>query len=66
MDDTSQPRAHFIAHSPPRRWIPPLALWLSRRRERRALAQLDPHLLRDIALTPAQQARESRKWPWST
>jgi len=29
-----------------------IVLWLARRRERRALTELEPHLLRDIGLTP--------------
>lgn len=37
---------------------------VSRRRQRRALADLDPHLLADIGLTAADVARECRKPFW--
>ncbi len=38
-----------------------LSLWTSRHRQRRALAQLDTRLLRDIGVTRAQAEREVRK-----
>lgn len=41
-----------------------IALWLSRRRERIALAKLDPSLLRDIGLTPEDAAGECKKPFW--
>jgi hypothetical protein len=44
-----------------------IALWLAMRRERSALAQLSPHMLRDIGLTPDRAARESNEpfwWLW--
>ena len=34
------------------------------RRQRRDLANLDPHLLKDIGLTRAAAAREARRKPW--
>ncbi len=41
-----------------------VTLWGTRRRDRRALAALDPHLLRDIGLTEDQAAREVQKPFW--
>jgi uncharacterized protein YjiS (DUF1127 family) len=46
------------------------ALWtwtvccVERGRQRRALAQLDDRLLRDIGIAPLDVGRESRKWFW--
>ena len=36
--------------------------WWERRRTRRALADLDEHQLRDIAVTRDEALRESRRW----
>lgn len=36
-----------------------------RRRTRRALARLEPHLLRDIGVTEPARAAECAKTPWS-
>lgn len=33
-------------------------------RQRRQLAELDPHILSDIGLTQAQAAAEAQKTPW--
>lgn len=41
-----------------------LGVWLSHRRERRALADLDARLLRDVGLTAADAWRESQKPFW--
>lgn len=41
-----------------------LALWRARWRQRRALAELDAHLLRDIGRSRAEALRESRKPFW--
>jgi hypothetical protein len=41
-----------------------LGAWLSRIRERRALADLDDHLLRDVGLTREQAGREASKPFW--
>jgi uncharacterized protein YjiS (DUF1127 family) len=41
-----------------------LALWFARARQRRDLAELDPHLLKDIGVTPGQAAREAAKPFW--
>jgi|688.fasta_scaffold112686_3 uncharacterized protein YjiS (DUF1127 family) len=38
--------------------------WMARHRSRRALARLDPHLLRDIGLTDHQLAQELSKPFW--
>jgi uncharacterized protein YjiS (DUF1127 family) len=40
------------------------ARWMARRRQRRALAELDAHLLRDVGLTAEQARREAAKWFW--
>jgi uncharacterized protein YjiS (DUF1127 family) len=41
-----------------------LATWATRRRTRRALAQLEPWQLRDVGLTPAQASREAARVFW--
>lgn len=38
--------------------------WLARSRQRRDLAALDAHLLRDIGVTPGEAAREAAKPFW--
>lgn len=47
---------------------PSLRRWWRRalelRRQRRALARLDEHLLRDIGLTREQALAEARRLPW--
>ncbi len=44
--------------------LPVLWVWHERTRQRRALARLDDHLLRDIGLSRAAVVRESRKPFW--
>lgn len=41
-----------------------LATWEERRLSRRALARLDPHMLRDVGLTMQSRADESAKPFW--
>jgi uncharacterized protein YjiS (DUF1127 family) len=41
-----------------------VALWIDRVRQRRALAELDERLLRDIGITWSDAARECAKPPW--
>ena len=41
-----------------------LAAWRERWRQRRALAALDPRLLRDVGVTADEAAEESRKPFW--
>ena len=41
-----------------------LALWAERRRQRRDLAALDAHVLRDIGLNAELARREAEKWFW--
>ena len=41
-----------------------IALWFARRRQRRDLAELDEHLLKDIGVTREQAAREAAKPFW--
>jgi hypothetical protein len=41
-----------------------IALWLARHRERRDLAKLSPHMLRDIGLTSEDVRRETQWWFW--
>jgi uncharacterized protein YjiS (DUF1127 family) len=38
---------------------------LERRRQRRALLQLDDHLLADIGVSREQALREAGKWFWT-
>ncbi len=38
-----------------------VTIWDTRRRTRRALADLEPHALRDIGLTPGQARKEADK-----
>ena len=38
--------------------------WTSRARQRRALAELDDRLLRDIGLPPNAARAEATKWIW--
>ena len=46
------------------RFGPRLGLGLQRRRQRRALAELDERLLADLGLTRAQAARETARPFW--
>lgn len=55
------PRAGWCGKS---RVVELLALWIGRRRQRRALAALDDHLLRDLGLTREDAVRESGKPFW--
>ena len=41
-----------------------IAAWIERARQRRALAGLDEHTLRDIGITRVEAARESEKPFW--
>lgn len=45
-------------------WPGLVALWIRRRRQRRHLATLDAHLLRDIGITPDEARREIAKPFW--
>ncbi len=44
--------------------LPVLLIWHERARQRRALARLDDHLLRDVGLSRAAAVLESRKPFW--
>ena len=46
-------------------WGNVIRMWLERSRQRRALAELDERLLRDIGVTSAQASREAAKPFWS-
>jgi uncharacterized protein YjiS (DUF1127 family) len=50
--------------SAPARAFDTLQLWRARGRERRALARLDDHLLRDIGCSREEAARECAKPAW--
>jgi uncharacterized protein YjiS (DUF1127 family) len=41
-----------------------IAVWIVRRRQRHALAELDEHLLNDVGLSPEQARREAAKPFW--
>ncbi len=47
-----------------RSWLQVIATWIARSRQRRDLADLSDHLLKDIGLTRAQAAREAAKPFW--
>jgi uncharacterized protein YjiS (DUF1127 family) len=57
---------HIIPAAPawPRRLAARLRLWRGLRRERRALAALDPRLLADVGLHPAAAEAEARRPFW--
>jgi uncharacterized protein YjiS (DUF1127 family) len=46
-------------------WGNAIRMWFERSRQRRALAELDDRLLRDIGVTSAQARREAAKPFWS-
>ena len=46
-------------------WGSVIRMWFERSRQRRALAELDDRLLRDIGITRAQAGREAAKPFWS-
>ncbi len=46
------------------RWLRVIAVWIERSRQRRALADLDDHLLDDIGITRSEAAREIAKPFW--
>lgn len=60
--------AHILPHRPSRfsffRLFAALPRALRLHRSRRDLLQLEPHLLRDIGLTPEQAAREAMRPIW--
>lgn len=41
-----------------------IGAWAERRRQRRALAELPPHLLRDVGIAPGDAWAEARKPFW--
>ena len=49
-------------------WLGSIAAWLEacleRSRQRRDLADLNDHLLKDVGLSRADVARECGRWPW--
>ena len=47
-----------------RRVVALLIRWQHRAADRARLADLEPHLLKDIGLTPAERDREARKPFW--
>ena len=65
---------HHETHSPTglarstrgklRVWCSVVRMWFERSRQRRALADLDDRLLRDIGVTSAQASREAAKPFW--
>ncbi len=50
-----------ISHS---QWFNRVNIWMQRSRQRRDLAQLDPHLLDDLGLTKEMVAKEMAKPFW--
>ena len=64
---TDLAECHARSARPTRRRLSLFALALrmtSLRQERRRLAQLEDHLLRDIGVTPDQAATEAARAPW--
>jgi len=65
MTETDILRFHIGKRLPFGRFV---IAWLhaaaERRRQRRALAMLDEHLLRDIGVTREQARAEARRAPW--
>jgi uncharacterized protein YjiS (DUF1127 family) len=47
-------------------WTSLVHLWIIRAHTRRALGELDEHLLRDIGLTSIEAKRESTLWFWKS
>lgn len=39
-------------------------IWVERRKQRRRLAELPPHLLKDIGISPVEASREAAKPFW--
>jgi len=66
--------ADCITHSPPRSrpltggqlyvWAGVIRTWFQRSHQRRALAELDDRMLRDIGVTHSQARREAAKPFW--
>jgi uncharacterized protein YjiS (DUF1127 family) len=60
---------HLAEQSAPARiWLQTIALWMARRRQRKALeemAQLDGRLLRDVGLSKAQLLSEAARPFWA-
>jgi uncharacterized protein YjiS (DUF1127 family) len=50
----------------PSAWRDRLKLWHRRHQTRLQLADLSPHLLRDLGLAEADRDRESAKWFWQS
>ena len=48
----------------PRRWPRVIGAWIERHRQRRALAELDDRLLKDIGITRPEADREIAKPFW--
>ena len=62
----SQPHAHRFRGGELNVWASVLRTWLQRSRQRRALAELDDRMLRDIGITRPQAEREAAKPFWCT
>ena len=45
-------------------WVVTFMDWIERRRQRRALSELCPHLLKDVGIDPGLAAREIDKPFW--
>ena len=52
------------ASTPASPWLDTIRLWFSRSRQRRALAELNDHLLQDIGMSRDDAAREAAKPFW--
>lgn len=57
-------RSHQRRTSTSQRVAAAIASWRERARQRQALAQLGPLMLRDLGLSDADVWRETRKSPW--
>ena len=59
----SAPWSHFRRMAP-RRWPRVIGTWIEHHRQRRALAELDDRLLKDIGITRSEADREIAKPFW--
>ena len=62
---TAMPAPGPVVRRVTRRAFGIVAMWMERSRQRRALADLDDHLLKDIGITRSEAAREAAQPFWA-